>query len=116
MPLQTITIGTGTYLETQRATYLSDTVVHGGPRSQVKISAGIRSAKAKPPITSAGVSYLDEQDITHADGSITRERGIVNVTWQLTDHYPVANIDAMLVDISTFLTEGMLNRVTSGAS
>lgn len=116
MPLQQLTVGANTFNETSRGTYLHDGVLFGGPKLQVKIAPGVRSAKSKPPITAGSISLLQEVDVTLPDGSISRERGIVTIGFQLTDNFPVADADLNISDLSTFLTEGMFNRILSGAS
>lgn len=111
MSFHPITVSTKTWNEAGPGRYMDSTVTYGSPLNYIQISAGTRSSKTK--VTSGAVSRVFQKDVTV--GSTTERRtASVQLVIQIPDGFTAAEIDAMALTISDFLTVANLDRILLG--
>lgn len=116
MSFGTLSIGSLTFVETKRGVYIDNSVPFGGPRNEVRITAGSLANKANPPVVNMGVTRLHELPITDANGDTKIHRAVVTLSIQVEPGVPVTVPDALVGELSILVTDQFLTQVLNGGN
>lgn len=111
MSFHPITIGTKVFNETGPGRYTLSTLAISDPMDQVVISAGSRSKNGDLNAGVSRVIYLDTADL---NGKISRRMSRVSLSLTLAQGITASTVDALVAELSTFLTPETLTRILLG--
>ena len=114
MPFGEITAGTKTFAPREPGTYSDTTAAFGMPQSEFRI----RGARpSKDGVTRGTVTRIYEVDVNMGDDTV-RKNAVATLSLAVpTDgSVPLASVDALIRQISDFLTEETLSRFLQGES
>lgn len=116
MAFNSITIDTRTFNSVGNGSYSLSTVEFGEPENTIKITPGRASRGASGvSTTSCAVTRHLGKDVT-VGSDTERRRATVNVNVVVPTGFTAVEIDALIADISTFVSVDNLTRILLGES
>jgi hypothetical protein len=111
MSFHPITIGSLTYNQAGNdGQYMLSTVNFGDPKHYIKVTGG---KKGKSGVTTGGVSYVVEKDVT-IDGVVKRRKFLYQGVIQAEDGFTPTEMDTYIQLTSDFITAATINRIMNG--
>jgi hypothetical protein len=115
MALGNIVIGSTTFIDTGKGRYIDSASTVGGLRNELKISPGVLAKKAVPPTLNAAITRLQEKSVV-VNTVTSVKRGSATISIAMEPGFTPADVDALVADLSTYITVGTLNLILNGAS
>lgn len=100
---------TATFVERAKGVYVKDTVLFGQPSNELRV-------RPNTQLKNPSMAIVRSKQVDVVSGSSTVRIG-ANVTMNISvpaSGFPVADIDAMVNEISEFVTSGILSRLLQG--